>query len=175
MRLLTDASVLWLAIQLCRDDHRATLLIAGVVAIVAVYSIYGLLLSAFHGGAIPFFDVPDRRAVRPLDLRQSQQFRDLRRPRLRRRRRFDLAALSSRSPRSGRASLLPALETDRSDRSARLLLIGAGFVILVALLGTVSRGGILATALGACSRFSSCPSRVKRAAAGSRSKRSSSS
>ncbi len=59
MRLLTDASLLWLMIQLCRARRRAMLTIQAIVAIVAAYSAYGLLLSMFYGGGIPFFDVAD--------------------------------------------------------------------------------------------------------------------
>ena len=58
MRLLTDASLFWVAVQLCRSPQRAQLLLEGLVAIVAVYCAYGLILSAVFGGGIPFFDAP---------------------------------------------------------------------------------------------------------------------
>ena len=58
MRLLTDASVLWLSLQLSREPWRALLLLEAIAAIVAAYAAYGIVLAVLFDGAIPFFDVP---------------------------------------------------------------------------------------------------------------------
>ncbi|WP_294540078.1 O-antigen ligase family protein [uncultured Rhodoblastus sp.] len=153
MRLLTDASVLWLAIQLCRAPRRAMLLIESLVAIFTAYSAYGLLLSAFYGGAIPFFDAPDTgRFVRSTFVNRNNfaTYAGL-----------GLIAAAALTLRLFRHEV-PNLEGIGSYRLSRLIevtgrrglrLVAACLVILVALLGTVSRGGILATGLGMFALF----------------------
>ena len=153
MRLLTDASLLWLVIQLCRAPHRAMLLIETLVWIVAFYSAYGLLLSAFDGGAIPFFDAPDMgRFVRSTFVNRNNfaTYAGL-----------GLIAAAALTLRLFRHEV-PDLKGIGSYRVSRLIeatgrrgsrLVAACLVILVALLGTVSRGGILATGLGLFALF----------------------
>src|ERR1700733_7742361 len=46
LRLVTAASVLWLAIQLCRDESRANQFMGAFVAISSVYAAYGLIAFA---------------------------------------------------------------------------------------------------------------------------------
>ena len=50
VRLITAASVFWLALQLCRDAKRANVLLRAVTAICAVYAAFGLLSFAFAPG-----------------------------------------------------------------------------------------------------------------------------
>ena len=64
LRLLTDASVFWLALQLCRQPRRAYLLQRGVSFIVTVYAAFGLIATAFLSGAIPVLDGPSPGLVR---------------------------------------------------------------------------------------------------------------
>src|SRR5207302_5723523 len=44
LRLVTVASVFWLALQLCRDTERANRLIAGIAGIGGAYAVYGLIV-----------------------------------------------------------------------------------------------------------------------------------
>src|ERR1019366_7322887 len=46
MRLLTAASVFWIALQLCRNASRVNLFMISIAVIVAGYSAYGLALFA---------------------------------------------------------------------------------------------------------------------------------
>jgi O-antigen ligase len=162
MRLLTDASLLWLMIQLCRVPQRAMLTIQTIVAIVAVYSAYGLLLSAFYAGGIPFFDAPDLgRFVRATFVNRNN-FATYAGVGL-----VGAAALVLRMYRRE----VPDLQGVRSYRLARLIeatgrrgfmVLGASLLILVALLGTVSRGAILATGVGLFALFALTFSRQRK-------------
>lgn len=153
MRLLTDASLLWLMIQLCRSAQRAMLTIQVIVAIVAAYSAYGLLLSAFYGGGIPFFKAPNMGWF----VRSTFVYRN------------NFATYAGVGLIGAFALILRLYRREVSDlqgfRSYRLaklieatgrpgaVLVGAALLILVALLGTVSRGAILATGVGLFALF----------------------
>lgn len=54
LRLVTSASVFWLALQLCRDRLCATFLLWSIVAIGAVYAGVGLFAVAFMPGGVIF-------------------------------------------------------------------------------------------------------------------------
>src|SRR5262249_1003046 len=56
LRLITAASVLWIAIQLCRDAARANLLLWSVAAIACIYAAYGLFAYALTPGHVLWFD-----------------------------------------------------------------------------------------------------------------------
>jgi O-antigen ligase len=146
-RLLTDASVLWLAIQLCRDSSRALFLLQAVAAIVAAYAAYGLVLAVAAGAAIPFFDAPAGGPVRSTFVNRNS-FATYAGLGL-----IDVVALAMRLYRreipdaAGAVSYrLSAFIATTGKRGG--VLIGAGLLILVALLGTLSRGGVLSTAVG---------------------------
>jgi O-antigen ligase len=146
MRLLTDASVLWLALQLCRDSSRALFLLQAIAAIVAAYAAYGLILAVVDGAAIPFFDAPAGGPVRSTFVNRNS-FAAYAGLGL-----IVVVALTLRLYRraipdtAGAASLrLSAFIAATGGRGG--VLIGAGLLILVALLGTLSRGGILSTAV----------------------------
>ena len=148
MRLLTDASALWIAIQLCRNAVRAHLLLRAISLIVAIYSAYGLILAAFFGGGIPFFDVLDVGGFVRASFVNRNSFATYAGLGL-----VVTIALILRLYRHE----IPDQTGLRSYRLNKLieatgsrgwLLVGSGIVTLVALLGTVSRGGILAAALG---------------------------
>lgn len=147
MRLLTDASVLWLAIQLSREASRALLLMRAVGFIVAAYSAYGLLLAAFYSSGIPFFDVEPTGGVRATFVNRNS-FATYAGLGL-----VTMAALTLRLYRHE----VPGHEDLRAYRMHKLieatgrrgwLYMGATLIILAALLATVSRGGILAAGLG---------------------------
>src|SRR5205807_1001813 len=56
LRLITAASVFWLALQLCRNRARANLLLKALVAIVVGYAAHGLLAFALTPGWVLWFD-----------------------------------------------------------------------------------------------------------------------
>ena len=145
VRLLTAASVFWLAVQLCRDSARAHRLITAVAAIGAAYAVYGLV--AMKGGQLRWLDISstDGRltstfvnhnsyaayagvgfiAAAGLLIRQYQ-----------------LGAVDGGSRRLRLAS---AIEVTGGSGAA---LLAAAFLSLTALLLTGSRGGVLATCAG---------------------------
>lgn len=162
IRLATAASVFWVTAQLTRAPLRARLLLLSIAGAVAAYSVYGLVLSTFFSGAIPFFDVP----VIGFSIRSTFVNRNS----------FATYAGLGLVTTIGLTLKLfsDAVPQAAGSRSYRLskyieatgrrgwLLLGTGFVILVALLGTASRGGILATALGVFGLFALTVSRRRR-------------
>jgi len=146
-RLLTDASVLWLAIQLCRDSSRALFLLQAIAAIVAAYAAYGLVLAVVDSAAIPFFDAPAGGPVRSTFVNRNS-FATYAGLGL-----IVVVALTMRLYRRAIPDAAGAVSYRLSAFIAATgkrggVLIGAGLLILVALLGTLSRGGILSTAVG---------------------------
>lgn len=150
LRLLTDASTFWLALQLCCRAGAAEVMAWAVSLIVAVYAAYGLVLTAFFSGAIPFFDEPPV----PSFVRSTFVNRD----------HFATYAglglmatiglilhLHNRSAlvsaRSG-ADSMRLWETFKSASSHERLLLILAAVIAVALAGSASRGGLLAALAG---------------------------
>ncbi len=148
VRLITDASVLWVAMQLGRAPERALLLLKAVAAIGAAYALYGLVLAALFGDAIPFFDAPGGGGFVRSTFVNRNSFATYAG--------MSLIAIVALTLRLYRHSV-PDAEGLASFRLTKLIeatgrqgavQIGAALVLLVALLGTVSRGGIIATALG---------------------------
>ena len=163
LRLATDASVFWLALQLGRQPQRAYLLLRSVSAIVAAYAAFGLIATAFLAGAIPFLDGPSPGLVRSTFVNKNtfaayagmglivttaliaQLYRG-----------EDMGSGGPALYRLGRL-------IDATIRSGWTL-IASGLIILVALLGTGSRGGVLAAALGVATAIVLSGSRQKRMA-----------
>ena len=58
LRLVTAASVFWLALQLCRDAARANILLQSVAAIIGAYAAYGLVATWLMPGRILWFKNP---------------------------------------------------------------------------------------------------------------------
>lgn len=145
VRLVTAASVFWLALQLCRDGARANRLIAGFAAIAAGYAAYGII--AARTGQLGW------QAIARLDGRVTSTFVNensyatyagmgliaacglLIRA-------YQRVAIEGGSWRLRLAGLIEV------SGSGAAWLIGAAFVSLVALLLTGSRGGVLATGAG---------------------------
>jgi O-antigen ligase len=148
IRLFTAASVFWLALQLCRDASRARRFLSAIAAIGVVYAAYGLIAFAvapghtlwiensFAAGFVTstFFNKNSFATYGGMTLVVicGLLFRLYRHEVVAKggSRRFQLAAL-----------------IDATGRQGAFLLAGA-FVILVAVLLTASRGGIICTALG---------------------------
>jgi O-antigen ligase len=58
LRLITAASVFWIAIQLCRDASRASFLLWSIAVISCAYAAYGLFAFALTPGRILWFENP---------------------------------------------------------------------------------------------------------------------
>lgn len=152
-RLLTAASVFWLALQLSRNAARAHLLLGAVAAIVAVYSAYGLLLTGFFSGAIPFFATPYAPGLVRATFVNRNSF-------------ATFAGLGLVAAIGLTLRLYRSLHTDPTESGTRRfinfveatgwrgwLLLVAGAIILAALLGAASRGGFVATAVALAAFF----------------------
>jgi len=147
IRLLTAASVFWIALQLCRNGARAHLFLNAIVAIICIYAAYGLAAFAFGAGRVPWLEIPSSGgrvastfinhnsfatyAGVGLIVAFGLLFRLYRRE------------LTMEGPRR----LLIASLIETSGRKGAFLL-GVVFVLIVALLLTGSRGGVIATAFG---------------------------
>jgi hypothetical protein len=138
LRLITAASVFWLAVQLCRDVSRANLLLCSVAALGCAYAAYGLFAFALtpgRGVVISTFINPNSFAayagmgfvaICGLILRLY---------------RHEFTTVGG----SIRFRIATFIEVTGQKGAA---LFGGALVILVALLLSGSRGGIVSTALG---------------------------
>jgi O-antigen ligase len=148
LRLITAASVLWLAIQLCRDASRARLLLGSVAAIICAYAAYGLIVFGLMSGRIPWFKNPDTPHSVTSTFFNTDHFSayagigvvvfcglilELYR--------HEFAAVG------GSVGFRIATFIEVTGKKGAVLFAGA-FVTLVALLLTGSRGGIASTAFG---------------------------
>lgn len=145
VRLATAASVFWLAVQLCRDGVRANRLIAAIAAIGWAYAAYGLI--ALKTGQIPWLDIPapDGRVTSTfVNHNCYATYAGI-----------GLIATAGLLVRlyqwgvaesgSWRLRLAAFIDTTGGEGAG---LIAGGFVSLVALLLTGSRGGVLSTGAG---------------------------
>jgi O-antigen ligase len=148
LRLVTAASVFWLALQLCRDPARASLLLWSIAAITCMYAAYGLFALALMPGHVLWFknSYANGRVTSTFVNPDSfsayagigvvvfcglilRLYRD------------ELAAIGG----SARFRIADFIEV--TGKRGVLLFAGA-FLTLVALLLTASRGGIASTGFG---------------------------
>ena len=145
IRLITAASAFWLALQLCRDRPRAILLLTSIAAIGSLYSV--LALVSLKAGQPAWLDMPanpGRISATFINHNSFATFAGI-----------SLVALTGLllnlyrrevvARPNWRLSLASLIETT-GQRGA--VLLAGGFVTLVALLWTGSRGGVIATGLG---------------------------
>jgi len=145
VRLVTAASVFWVALQLCRDERRARRLIVLIAAIGCAYAAYGIV--AAKSGHLPLLDIP------PVGGRVTSTFYN----------RNSFATYAGLTLVAFAALLLRLYQREMTDaedgwrlklasfiritgQDAAVLLVGA-FITMVALLLTGSRGGVIATLL----------------------------
>jgi O-antigen ligase len=144
LRLITAASVFWLALLLCRNAGRAWTLVAAIAAIGAAYAAYGLIAAKTgwlrmpempQGGAVSatFINPNAFAAFAGIGLLATIGIF------LRLCRRYGVGV--SGIPRRQMAALVEMIGRDGAP-----VLVG-GFTILAALLLTASRGGVAATAI----------------------------
>jgi hypothetical protein len=145
IRLITAASAFWLALQLCRNGARAGILIVSVAAIGCLYAAYGLVV--LKTGQLPWLDIPANGGRVTSTFVNHNSFATYAG--------IGLVAVGGLilhlyrheviTGGSWRLWLGSFIETTGRKGAA---LLGGGFVILVALLLTGSRGGVISTGLG---------------------------
>lgn len=148
LRLMTAGSVLWLAIQLCRGAGRAFALLGAIAVIVCAYAAYGLVSVGIPSASLPGLTVPyDGGLVSSTFVNRNT---------------FATYAGLGLVAAAGLILRLYRREMVGTDAGWRLQLsslidvtggkaavpLAGAFVILVALLLTGSRGGVIATGLG---------------------------
>ena len=149
VRLLTAASAFWLSVELCRERERAFLLLWWIVGIVAVYSIYGLASVAFFSGHMLFFpNLQPALVVRSAFVGRNNFATYAGMGLI-----VNIALIFRlyRDAMPGRDRALTAYRLSRFlevTGNQGLFLLGSASAILAALLGSISRGGILSTGLG---------------------------
>ncbi len=148
IELMTVASVFWLALQLCRDTARAMFLLRAVAAIVAAYAAWGLIGFALHAGRMPWLESSPGTGYVSSTFINRNSFATYAGMGL-----VVACALILQLYRHRVASadgpwrlrLATFIETTGEQGA---VLLGCSFLILVALLLSISRGGIIAAGLG---------------------------
>jgi O-antigen ligase/polysaccharide polymerase Wzy-like membrane protein len=148
LRLITAASVFWIAIQLCRDDARAGFLLWSIAAISFAYAAYGIFAFGLTPGRILWFENPFSRGLLSSTFINSNSFATYAGVGLvvicglvLRLYRHEFTAVGG----SIRFRIATFIEVTGQKG---LALLGGAFVILAALLLSGSRGGIASTAFG---------------------------
>jgi hypothetical protein len=149
LRLITAASVFWIAMQLCRDASRANFLLKSVAALSCAYAAYGLFAFAFMPGRVLWIASPFPRTgfvtstfINPNSFATYAGMGLL-----------VICGLILRLYRNeftavgGSIRFRIATFIEVTGKKGAVL-FGGAFVILVALLLSQSRGGTLSTALG---------------------------
>jgi O-antigen ligase len=147
LRLVTAASVFWIAVQLCRDASRAIRLLYSIAIIGAIYAGYGLISFGVTPGYVLWFRTGTGGFVTSTFINRNS-FAAYAGMGL-----VAICGLILRFYRqeftsvggSVRFRIATFIEVTGQKGAA---LLGCAFVILVALLMSGSRGGIVATALG---------------------------
>jgi O-antigen ligase len=148
VRLITAASVFWLAVQLCRDLARAHWFIAAIAAIGVGYAGYGLVFFGFASGPVAWFGNTATRGFVTSTFFNHNHYATYAGIGL-----IAICGLILRLYRNevtivgGSVGFTIASIIEASAKRGAFLLVSA-FLIFVALLLTGSRGGILATSLG---------------------------
>jgi O-antigen ligase len=146
VRLMTTGSVFWIAVQLCRNSLRASRLIEAVAAIGATYAVYGLITFAINSGHWPGLAASSRNVFLSSTFINRNSFATFAGICL-----LAICGLIFRlyrheitngPPRHRIAAIIEA------TGQRGVVLLSGGFLILVALLLTGSRGGIIAAVGG---------------------------
>ena len=148
LRLVTAASVFWIALQLCRDVLRANLILWSVAAIVCVYAAYGIFAYGLTPGLVLWVESPFHYRAVTSTFINPNSFAAYAGMGL-----LAICGLILRLYRheftevGGSIRFRTATFIKVTGQKA-IVLFGGSFLILVALLLTGSRGGIASTALG---------------------------
>jgi O-antigen ligase len=142
LRLITAASVLWLAMQLCRNGSRAIQLIMAFVAISSGYAAYGLIAFAWAQSentsshsyvTATFYNHNHYATYAGMGLVAALGL---------------IARIYERGMVTDGGSLGFRIATFIEVTGEALVTLGSAFLILVTVILTASRGGIVATGLG---------------------------
>jgi O-antigen ligase len=149
LRLITSASAFWIALQLCRHPERAYLLLKSLAVLSCAYAAYGLFAVAFTPGRVLWFQSPfPRIGFATSTFINPNSFATYAGIGL-----IVICGLILRLYRNEFAAIVGPLRfrianfIEVTGRRA-VVLLAAGFIVLVALFLSQSRGGILATGLG---------------------------
>lgn len=146
IRLITSASVFWLAVQLCRNAARANWFVMAIAAIGCCYAAFGLISFALESGPVSWFGTAATRGFVTSTFVNHNNYATYAGIGL-----MANVGLILRHYRNevggGPIGLTVVSILEASSQKGAVLLSGA-FVLLAALLLTGSRGGIAATALG---------------------------
>ena len=148
LRLITAASVFWVAVQLCRNGTRANVLIISVAVIVCLYAAYGLMIFALNAGGVSWLEISAKNDFVTSTFINRNSFATFAGIGLVAICGMILQVYRDRLSTHGgqwRIRIASFIETTGQEGAA---LLGGAFVILVALLLTGSRGGIIATGFG---------------------------
>ena len=148
LRLLTAASVFWIALQLCRKAARANALIRAIAAISCAYAGYGIASLAFKGGPIVWIGSIPSRGFLTSTFINPNHFATYAGIGL-----ITVCGLILRLYRrevvtSGGSLAFRIASIIEATGQQGAVLLGGAFLLLVALFLTGSRGGIIATGLG---------------------------
>jgi O-antigen ligase len=148
LRLITAASVFWVALQLCRDGSRAIRLLYCMAIIVAIYAGYGLIARVATPGYVLWLKTRAQHGYVSSTFISRDCFATYAGMGL-----VAICALILRLYRQEFASVGGSVRFRIANFIAvtgqkGAALLGLAFVVLVALLLSGSRGGIIATALG---------------------------
>src|SRR5262245_50614861 len=148
LRLVTAASVFWIAIQLCRDAAQANVLLWSVAALGCAYAGYGLFAFALTPGRVLWFENPYSNRFLTSSFINPNSFVAYAGMSfivicglILRLYRHEFATVGG----SIRFRVATFIEVTGQKGAA---LLGGGLVIFVSLLGSGSRGGIVSTAMG---------------------------
>lgn len=148
VRLMTSASVFWIAVQLCRNALRASRLIEAVATIGATYSAYGLVAFAANTGRLSWFETSATGGFLSSTFINKNSFATYAG--------ICLVAVCGLILRLYRHQVV-GNDGPRRHRIASFIkttgqrgiaLLGGAFLIIVALLLTGSRGGMIAATSG---------------------------
>src|SRR5665213_457051 len=145
MRLLTAASIFWLAVQLCRNSVRAIRLIGSIAVIGAAYAAYGLVV--LKTGSLPWLEIPLSEGRVSATFVNRNSFATYAGLGLVAIGGLTLSFYRDNIIRGGSWRLRLASFIDATGQRGAAFLAGA-FAILVALLLTGSRGGVISAAIG---------------------------
>jgi len=148
VRLMTAASVFWLALQLCRDRSRARAFMTAIAAIVSGYAAYGLFAFATASGPVTWLGDTAVRGFVTSTFVNRNHFATYAGIGLVVSCGLILRLFRRNTTTSGGSfgfKIASIIETTGQRGAA---LISAAFLILITLLLTGSRGGMLATGFG---------------------------
>jgi O-antigen ligase len=148
LRLITAASVFWLAIQLCRDAARADLLLWSVAVICCAYAAYGILAWGLTPGRILWFENPFKLSFVTSTFTNPNPFAAYAGMGL-----VAVCGLILKFYRREFATVGGSIQFRiatfiKVTGQKGLAVLGGALVVLVALLLSGSRGGIASTAFG---------------------------